>query len=184
MNLSISKLGRRLLNSARVLNGTIDPDQCVEVTGIFRAQVIRDGQVIKDVERRNIVVRQGLNRIAFRNANYTNSIANYLAIGTQTAAHSLDSTQAGIGEVSRKIAVSAIQSREWFSVVATWAGNADSLTGILIDTGAICDYANSAAGSGIIYNASNGLGVTLQASDFLNLTAAIRCGSHNLSQST
>lgn len=54
----------------------------------------------------------------------------------------------------------------------------------MIDTGAIADYANSSANSGIIFNASNGLAVTLQASDFLNLTAAIRCGSHNLSQST
>jgi hypothetical protein len=184
MNLSTSKFGRRVKNALAVLNGTIDPDQSIEIRGIFRAQVIRNGEVIKDVQRENIVVRQGLNRIAYRNANYTNSIANYLAIGTQTATHSLDTTQATIGEVGRKIAVSAIQSREWFSVVATWGGAADSLTGVVIDTGAIADYANSSAGSGIIYNAANGLGVTLQASDFLNLTAAIRCGSHNLSQST
>ena len=182
MNLNTYK--RRVANALAVLNGTIDPDQTISVTGVFRAQVIRDGEVIKESIRENIVVRQGLNRIAFRCANYTNTIAQYLAIGTQTAAHSLDSTQAGIGEVSRKIAVSAIQSHEWFSVVATWAGNADGLTGIVIDTGAISDFASSAANSGIIFNASNGLGVTLQASDFLNLTAAIRCGSHNLSQST
>lgn len=183
MNLDTFK--RRILNAVRVVNGTIDPDkEGFELIGTFQAQVIRNGQVIKDIIRPNIVTRQGLNRIAFRNANYTNTVASYLCIGTQTAAHTLDSTQAGIGELSRKIAVSAIQSREWFSVVATWAGNADSLTGILIDTGAIADYANSSAGSGIIFNASNGLGVTLQASDFLNLTAAIRCGSHNLSQST
>lgn len=179
-----STFKRRLSNALRVLNGTIDPDQSIEITGTFRAQVIRDGEVIKDIIRPNIVVRQGLNRIAFRNANYTNSTAAYICIGTQTAAHSLDTTQGTIGEVGRKIAASAIQSREWFSCVATWAGNADSLTGVAIDTGAMADYANSAAGSGIIYNATNGLGVTLQASDFLNLTVAIRCGSHNLSQST
>lgn len=116
MNPSIFK---RLANAARVLNGTIDPDQSIQIEGKFIAQVIRDGEVIKHIERRNVVVRQGLNRIAFRNANYTNTIASYLCIGTQTATHSLDSTQAGIGEVGRKIAASAIQSREWFSVVAT-----------------------------------------------------------------
>jgi hypothetical protein len=174
----------RLLNAYRVLNGGIDLDQMIPVTGRFVAQVIRDGKVIKEVMRENIVVRQGLNRIAYRCANYTNTIANYLIIGTQTAAHSLDSTQAGLGEVSRKVAASQLQSREWFSCVATWGGSVDGITGVAIDTGALSDYVNSSASTGIIFNASNGLGVTLQNSDFLNLTAAIRCGSHNLSHST
>lgn len=183
MNQSIFE---RLAQAYAVLNGTIDLTQHIPVEGRFVAKVVRaDGsEEVKVVK--NIVVRQGLNRISFRCNTYTNTVAAYLCIGTQTAAHSLDSTQAGIGEVSRKLGVAAasIQSREWFSVVATWAGNADSLTGVVIDTGAMADFASSAAGSGIIFNAANGLGVTLQASDFLNLTAAIRCGSHNLSQST
>lgn len=183
MNLSISELIRRGKNAARVLNGTIDPDQSITVTGAFTARVVRNGEIIKEIVRENIVVRQGLNRIAFRLASYNNTIASYLAIGTQTGAHSLDSTQAGIGELSRK-AATATQSHEFFTVSATWAGAADSLTGLLVDTGAIADFANSSANSGIIFNASNGLGVTLQASDFLQLTASIRCGSHNLSQST
>lgn len=181
MNQSIFE---RLISAYKVLNGNIDLSQHIPITGRFVAQVIRDGKVISETIRENIVTRQGLNRIAFRNANYTNTIAAYLAIGTQTAAHSLDTTQAGIGEVGRKIAASQLQSREWFSCVATWAGNADSLTGVVIDTGAMADFATSNATTGIVFNASNGLAVTLQASDFLNLTAAIRCGSHNLSQST
>lgn len=175
---------KRLKNAVDVLNGTIDPDQTIQVTGRFTAKVVRNGEVIREIDRTNIVTFQGLNRIAFRNASYTNTIAAYLAIGTQTAAHSLGTTQATIGEVSRKLGITITQSHEFFTNVATWAGNADGLTGILIDTGAMADYASSAANSGIIFNASNGLGVTLQASDFLNLTASIRCGSHSLSQST
>lgn len=181
MNPSIYK---RIRNAVSVLNGTIDPDSSIQISGQFRAQVIRDGEVIKESIQNNIVTFQGLNRIAFRAANYTNTIAAYLVIGTQTAAHSLGTTQATIGEVSRKIGITTTQSHEFFTSVATWAGNADTLTGVVIDTGCLADFASSAAGSGIIFNASNGLGVTLQASDFLNLTASIRCGSHNLSQST
>lgn len=184
MNLSISKLGRRLKNAVTILNGTVDLDQCVELTGIFTATVTRADGSVEEVDRKNIVVSQGLNRIAFRNASYANTIASYLAVGTQTAAHSLGTTQATIGEVSRKAAIAIVQSHEFFTVSATWAGAADGLTGILVDTGAICDYANSSAGSGIIYNAANGLAVTLQASDFLLLTASVRCGSHALGQST
>jgi hypothetical protein len=174
----------RLMGAYAVLNGTLDLDQTIPISGLFIAKVTRADGSEEIVTRKNIVVRQGLNRIAYRSASYNNTIATYLCIGTQSAAHSLDSTQAGIGEVGRKIAASQMQSHEWFSCQATWAGNADGLTGVDLETGAMADYPNSSAGSGIIFNAANGLGVTLQASDFLSLTAAIRVGSHNLSQST
>lgn len=181
MNQSIFK---RLSSAFRVLNGTFDLDQNVAISGQFIAKVVRaDGtEEIKCVK--NIVTYQGLNRIAFRNASYNNTIAAYLAIGTQTAAHSLGTTQATIGEISRKIAITITQSHEFFTAVATWGGSADGIAGVAFDTGCLVDYPNSAAGSGIIYNAANGLGVTLQNSDFLNLTVSVRCGSHNVAQST
>lgn len=181
MTISISERLRRAIG---VLNGRIDLDQVIPMTGLFIAEVTRaDGTRERKIIR-NIVTRQGLNRIANRAVAYSTSAAAYLAIGTQTAAHSLDSVQAGLGEVGRKIAASAVQSREWFSCVATWAGNADGLTSVVLDSCAISDFANSHASTGICFNMANGLGVTLAASDFLNLTAQIRCGSHNLSHST
>lgn len=175
---------KRARNALNVLNGTIDPEQMIPIVGQMTARVVRDGEVIYEKTVDNIVVRQGLNRLAYRAISNVGSLMNWIAIGTQTAAHSLDSVQAGIGEVGRKPGVTVVQSREWFSAVATWAGNADSLTGVVIDTGALTDYVNSQATPNIIFNAANGLGVTLQASDFLNLTVAIRVGSHNLSHSS
>lgn len=175
---------KRIAQATRILNGTVDLDQCIPISGEVVARVVRDGRVVREIVRKNIVVYQGLNRIAYRNANYGNTIAAYIGIGTQTAAHSLGTTQATIGELSRKAAITITQSHEYFTAVATWGGSADGISGVAFDTGFLTDYPNSAAGSGIIYNAANGLGVTLQNSDFLNLTISIRCGSHNVAQST
>lgn len=172
----------RIRQAVQVLNGTIDFDERLQISGRMVAKVFRNGVVIREVVRENIVTFQGLNRIAFRQANYTNTIAAYLAIGTQTAAHSLGTTQATIGEISRKLAATITQSREYFTAVATWGGSADGIAGIAFDTGSFADSASS--GSGIIFNAANGIGVTLQNSDFLSLAVTIRCGSHNVSQST
>jgi hypothetical protein len=161
-------------------------DCMIPVYGEWDVKVVRaDGSVEKKTLR-NIVTRAGLNRIAARAVTATgNTPAYVLAVGTQTAAHSLDS--ANIGEVTngRKQFVAtgaAAQSREWIFGVATWAGNADSLTGIALDSAAIADHLSS--GQGAFWNAVNGLAVTLQASDFLNLTVRLRVGSHNLSHST
>lgn len=142
------------------------------------------------VERRtvhNIVTRAGLNRIANRAVQATGTTPFYnLAIGSHTTASnnsSLDSID--LGEMSRKgstVTGASAQSREWLFMTATWAGNADGLSNKLIDAAAICDHPNS--GQGIVGNIVHGLNVTLQDSDFLNLTCRIRVGSHDLSHST
>lgn len=150
--------------------------------GEFLATVYRaDGSIERKVIR-NTVTYYGLNRIAGRSISDTGSGAGFIAIGTVTYAGSLSSDVTSLGEVGRKIAAVAVQSREWFAITATWAGNADSLTGVALDAVALCDHVNS--GVGIIFNLANGLSVTLQASDFLNLTGRIRVGSHDIGHST
>jgi hypothetical protein len=135
---------------------------------------------------RNQLTAAGLNRIANRAVAATGTTPAYiLGVGTVTAAASLDSTDFGEVANGRKastVSGASAQSREWFFMNATYAGNADSLTGIAIDSAAILCHASS--GQGAVFNIVNGLGVTLQASDFLNLTARIRVGSHNLSHTT
>jgi hypothetical protein len=123
-----------------------------------------------------------LNRIANRAVNATGtSVAYILGLGTQTAAASLGSTD--FGEVTNGRKTSTVlgtnaQSSEWIFLNATWAGNTDALTGIALDSVALLCHASS--GIGAVFNIANGMGVTLQASDFLNLTGRIRVGSHNL----
>jgi len=53
---------------------------------------------------------------------------------------------------------------------------------VALDSVAILDHASS--GQGYAWNIANALAVTLQASDFLNLTGRIRVGSHDLGHTT
>ncbi len=166
------------------ISGTLCP---LTVQGEFHVKVVRhDGTIEKRVVK-NIVTRMGLNHLA--NRAFTNSTPFYvLGVGTVTAAHSLDSTQAGIGEVIRKAAAASVQSREWFSLQCTIGGAADSVTSVVLDTAAMftfpTSYAISATSGGVMGNAANGLAVTLGGSDLLDLTVRIRIGSHDLSHST
>lgn len=163
-------------DTSKDISGTIT------LTGEILATVYRADGGVENKRLKNIVTRYGLNRLASRGVSDTGSAASKIAVGTVTAAASLDSSVLGFGEVSRKTAAVIVQSQDWMALTMTWAGNADSLTGVVLDSVAIVDHANS--GQGIAFNIANGLGVTLQASDFLNLTARIRVGSHNLGQST
>lgn len=150
------------------------------VTGEFMAEIIRADGSVEHRYMQNIVTRRGLNRLANRAIAGTASLAFALSIGTLTADASLDST--GFGEVTRKAAATVVQSQDWFALTMTWAGNADGLTGVVLMSPAIVDHASS--GQGIAWNIANSLNVTLAASDFLNLTARIRVGSHNLGHSS
>lgn len=133
----------------------------------------------------NVVTRYGLNRMANKwMSNAANSAFLYLVVGTVTATHSLDSAQGGIGEVSRKIGATTTNSREWSYNQATWGGASDTLTGIALDSVGVHDFASSHASTGGLGAVTNGLGVTLQASDLLDCTYRARVGSHNLSHST
>lgn len=176
----------RLKGAASVLAGTIRLDECVPIVGEFHAKVYRADGSVEERRIKNIVTAAGLNRIANRAVQATGtSPAWILGIGTITAAASLDSTNFGEVANGRKtstVLASAAQSREWIFLNATWAGNADALTGIALDSVAL--LCNASSGIGAVFNIANGLGVTLQASDFLNLTGRIRVGSHDLSHTT
>lgn len=155
--------------------------------GEFQATIVRaNGQIEVGPWTRNQLTSAGLNRIANRAVAASGTTPAYiLGIGTITAAASLDSVNFGEVTNGRKTSTvtgASAQSREWFFMNATWAGNADALTAIALDSAAILCHASS--GIGAVFNIVNGLGVTLQASDFLNLTARIRVGSHDLAHST
>lgn len=172
-----------MTHDMRNVGGTLMSDRTGPVVGEFSAVITRaDGS--KEYRRiENIVTRYGLNRLANRAIQATGTTPAYvLGVGTVTAAASLDSNNFGEVTGGRKAATTAAQSQDWFYLVASWAGNTDGLTGIALDSVAILDHANS--GQGAVWNIANGLGVTLQASDFLQLTGRIRVGSHNLGHST
>lgn len=139
---------------------------------------------------KNVVTYYGLNRIAARAVTATGNTPYYvIAVGTQTATHSLGSVQAGLGEVLRKTSIvtgASAQSREWIFLNATYGGAADAITSVQLDSCGITDFASSYANPSSISfcNLVNGLGVTLANSDMLNLTVRIRVGSHDIGHST
>jgi hypothetical protein len=159
----------------------------VSVRGEWDVKVVRADGRIEQKTVKNVVTRVGMNRIAHRAVAHDTSPFFYLVIGTQTAAHSLDSVQGGIGEVKRKasaVGSTQAQSSEWIFLQCTLGGAADSVTSVALDSAAIAAFANSHASTGILGNAVNGIGVTLANSDLLDLTVRIRCGSHNGTHTT
>jgi hypothetical protein len=153
------------------------------VVGEFDALIVRADGTVERRHIHNVVTRYGLNRLAARAINATGQTPAYvLGVGTVSAANSIGSGVTNFGEVSRKQASTIVQSQDWFALTMTWAGDTDSLTGIALDSVAILDHVDS--GQGIAFNIANGLAVTLQASDFLNLTGRIRVGSHDLGHTT
>lgn len=167
-------------DTSDILNDMLDH---TPVEGLWDIKVVRADGAIEQRTLKNVVTNRGLNRIANRALFGTATPFYVIGVGTQTAAHSLGTVQAGLGEVLRKTGT-ANQSREWLALQCTIGGAADGVTGVALDTCFIADFPNSHASTGIIGNALNGLAVTLAGSDLLDLTVRIRIGSHDLAHTT
>jgi len=168
---------RKLFDEFMALVGRGKSDY-VPIMGVWTFETTRaDGTVEKRVIE-NTLTAPGLNKLAQLGVTNANSAFLYLAIGTQTAASSLGSTQAGLGEVTRKIAATQTTSVEFMILVMTWAGAADSLTSLDLRTAGACNHASS--GSGEFLNFVNSVATILADSDFLKVEMAVRVGSHNL----
>lgn len=153
----------------------------LSIKGTWRITVTRADGTEEENVLDNIVTKDGLNAIAellLGDATGSNSAFQYIIIGTTTAAGSLGSVQGGIGEVDRKIASTIASSGEVAILVATWAGAADALTGVVLGTAGVTNHVSS--GLGIFGNHVNSVAATLNDSDFLKVQMEIQIGSHNL----
>lgn len=148
------------------------------VEGVWNFKITRADGSVEEHEARNTLTAAGLNHLAQLAISNTDSAFAYIAIGTQTAASSLGSVQADMGEVDRKIGATITSSKEYMVLISTWAGNADTLTSVDLRTACICNHASS--GQGVHLNFVNSVATILADSDFLNVTARVRIGSHNL----
>lgn len=153
----------------------------ISLRGNWKFTITRADGSIEEHASSNIVTKDGLNAMAeliLGDATGANSAFKYIAIGTVTAQGSLGSVQGGLGEVGRKIGATIVSSNETAILVATWAGDADGLTGVALGAAGIVNHASS--GSGIFGNHVNSVDATLNASDFLKIQMEVQVGSHNL----
>lgn len=153
----------------------------ISLKGTWRFKIVRADGTIEEHVSENIVTKDGLNAIAelmLGDATGANSGFRYIAIGTVVNAGSLGSVQSGLGEVGRKIASTIASSNETGILVATWAGNADSITGVALRSAGMVNHASS--GSGIFGSHVNSVSATLNDSDFLQVQVEVQVGSHNL----
>ncbi len=182
----------RLYSSDEVRSLLRDSEQRIYETvmpfGGFQLKVTRANGDVEERFVKNIVLKEGLNRIANRAVTPTGTTPfAFIGIGTAVAAHTLSSDQPNWGEVSRKSSINTgtnAQSREWIWVSQTWAGFADSITSVALDTAFCADFATSHATTGAYLGAANGLAVTLGNSDYLALTYRVRVGSHDIDHTT
>lgn len=138
-----------------------------------------DGSVERREIPTNTMQYAGLNKAAqLLVTNGTNSAFLYLIVGTETDEASLGSTDWGEVTNGRKIGATVTTSHEVAILVATWAGNADGLTGVALASCATGNHASS--GQGEILNIVNSVDATLADSDFLKVQMEIQVGSHNL----
>lgn len=173
----------RVRQACQVLNGTIS---AIPVEGYWDVKVIRHDGRVEEKTLRNTVTVTGLNRLAACAVNSAAGVLNAIVVGTATAAPALTDSQSSFGEVIRKSFITlgaSAQSREWFFGVCTIGGAADSVTSVALASAGLTIGTSSLATS-FIMNRVNGLGVTLGNSDFLNLTARVRVGSHDVAHSS
>ena len=150
----------------------------IELHGTWRWTITRHDGSEEEIVIKNIMNYVGLNQVAAMLTSNAQSAFLYIAIGTVTAQPSLESNNFGEVANGRKLASLAASSHEVGILVATWAGAADSLTGIPLGSGAAVNHASS--GEGQILNIVNSVSATLQDSDFLKVQVDVQCGSHNL----
>jgi hypothetical protein len=155
-----------------------DSPSSIPVKGVWKRTITRADGSEEVVYLDNIVVAAGLNAIASRIGLDTTSRFGFMAVGTVTAASSLGSTVTTFGEIKRKVSSTITSSAEVHIQVCTYAGAADSLTGIALGSAAIVNHVNS--GQGVALNIVNSVAATLAASDFLRLEMTVQVGSHNL----
>lgn len=148
----------------------------IGMKGTFLRTVTRHNGEIDRKAIPNIVTADGLNNLADRAVSDAGSKYNWLAIGTADYTPHINSQE--ILECDRKQAAVIGASYELIVVIATWGGDADSVTSNQLEMAAIANHQTS--GSGHYLNVANGLSTVLADSDFLHLEVQVQVGSHNI----
>jgi len=148
----------------------------IETVGTFIRTITRANGEISRKAIPNIVTADGLNLLASRGIADTGSKCGWIGVGTENYTPHINSQD--FGESDRKVAALISSSKELIVAIATWGGDADSVTSQDLEMAGIANH--QTAGSGIMLNIANGLSTVLADSDFLHLEIQVQVGSHNI----
>jgi len=149
----------------------------IQLRGTFIRTITRENGEIDRKAIPNIVTKDGLNLLASRGVADTGSKCGWIGVGTENYTPHINSQT--FGESSRKTASGLISSsQELIVAIATWGGDADSVTSQQLEMAGIANH--QTIDSGIMLNIADGVSTVLADSDFLHLEIQVRVGSHNL----
>jgi len=150
--------------------------------GIFKLQVFRatgNAQVPYKPEPafyvKNLFVNQGMDYLAAFQSTSPGSVMNHMAVGTISTAATLTDVVTTMGEVSRVTMATRIAAANILTEVATFGGNLNGITSVVLREVGVFNHAGS--GAGTMRSRSVFAAVTLAASDQLRIEYATTVGS-------
>ncbi len=148
----------------------------LDAKGTFIRTVTRHNGEIDRKAIPNIVTADGLNHLASRAVSDAGSKYNWIGVGTEDYVAHINSQD--FGEADRKAAALISASDELIVAIATWGGDADSVTSNQLEMAGIANHPT--IGTGHFLNIAGGLSTVLADSDFLHLEIQVQVGSHNI----
>lgn len=124
---------------------------------------------------KNLFVNQGMDYLAMFQSTSPGSVMNHMAVGTISTAATLTDVVTTMGEVARVTMATRIASANILTEVATFGGNLNGITSVVLREVGVFNHSGS--GAGTMRSRSVFAAVTLAASDQLRIEYATTCGS-------
>jgi hypothetical protein len=144
--------------------------------GVFNFTILRADGKVEKFSSPNLFTSQGGTYLAQLQSTTTTSVMNYMAVGTGTVAATLSDVVGSMGEVARRIMATRTNAANILTEVATFAGNTNGITSVVLREVGVTNHANSGP-NGELRSRSVFSAVTLGASDFLSISYATTVGS-------
>jgi len=147
------------------------------IKGKFKLTVFRaDGKIEDHGDWPNLFVNEGMDYLADFQATTTTSVMNHMLVGTVSTAATLTDVVDSMGEIARNTMATRTAATNILTEVATFAGNADTITSESIVEVGVTNHANSGP-NGELRSRSIFSSVVLADSDFLRIEYQTTVGS-------
>ncbi len=152
-------------------------DQGPQIKGVFKLTVFRaDGTIEDKGDWPNLFVNEGMDYLADFQATTVTSVMNHMLVGTISTAATLSDVVGSMGEIARNTMATRTAAANVLTEVATFAGNADTITSeSIVEVGILNDARSGPFGE--LRSRSVFSAVVLADSDFLRVEYQTTVGS-------